>query len=82
MRDASCGNRDAVRDLTSCITHPVSRAPYRVSGFGGDSYEQNSLISIGNIDWPKLLTDGEWLAIAIKVEDNSFLQEQSRWPVP
>jgi len=41
-----------------------------------------AMISSGNIDWPRLISDGEWLAIAIEVEDNSFLQEQSRWPVP
>jgi len=41
-----------------------------------------AMISSGNIDWPKLVSDGEWLAIMIEVADNSFLQERSRWPVP
>jgi tetratricopeptide (TPR) repeat protein len=41
-----------------------------------------AMMSSGKIDWPKLISDGEWLAIAIEVEDNSFLQERSRWPVP
>jgi hypothetical protein len=40
------------------------------------------MISSGNIDWPKLITDGEWLAIAIELEDNSFLQERLKWLVP
>ena len=41
-----------------------------------------AMISNGNIDWSKLVSDGEWLAIIIEVADNSFLQERSRWPVP
>jgi tetratricopeptide (TPR) repeat protein len=40
-----------------------------------------AMISSGNIDWSKLISDGEWLAIMIEVADNSFLQERSRWPV-
>ena len=41
-----------------------------------------AMLANGNIDWPKLVSDGEWLAIMIEVADNSFLQERSRWPVP
>jgi tetratricopeptide (TPR) repeat protein len=39
-----------------------------------------AIIDSGNIDWPKLISDGEFIAIAIEVEDNRFLQEETRFP--
>ena len=39
-----------------------------------------AMIDSGNIDWPKLISDGKFIAIAIEVEDNRFLQEETRFP--
>ena len=39
-----------------------------------------AMIDSGKIDWPKLISDGEFIAIAIEVEDNRFLQEETRFP--
>ena len=38
------------------------------------------MIDSGNIDWPKLISDEEFMAMAIEVEDNRFLQEETRFP--
>ena len=34
-----------------------------------------AMISSGNIDWPKLVVDGESLGIAIEQEDDKFRQQ-------